>query len=179
MTTTSLRTPFGTLSISALYAADELPNIGRRSSRWQVLDAFLRQNEAMAIRVTEGSSGLLIMSGIPGRHDTGAFYIYDEITRSFFSLYFDGKDTFNASEFDYTVAFYDLQRFVDVPKLQLVNKPSTPADRKNVQDAMTTPLSSKQRRNRNWNHRSRKSQEQRRNLHLVHTQTPQPVAVMG
>jgi hypothetical protein len=178
MTTSSLRFPYGAATIENLFSADTLANTGRRSSRWQILDAFLRFTEATAMRVSEAASGLLIMTGIPGRPNTGAFYLYDEITRSFYSVYFADKDTFNASEFDYTVVFYDLQRLIDVPRLQLVHKTAAPADKQNVQDAVT-PQRNHQNRNRSRNRSRRPRQASCAAIHLVSVPALQPVAVMG
>jgi hypothetical protein len=110
------------MTIDLLFAAETLTNIGRRSNRWQVLEAFLRHSEGRAERICEGSSGLIIMVGIPGQPNSGAFYLYDEINRHFFTLTFEEKDTFHASVFDFVVTFYDLGQYIEVPRLRLVEK---------------------------------------------------------
>jgi hypothetical protein len=117
------RTPFGPMSLYPICGAGSLKAINGRSSRWQVLEAFLLSSEGRAERVFEGSSGLVILMAIPGQPGTGAFYIYDEIRRSFSMVTFEDQETFHSSMFDYVVQFYDLGRFVELPKLTLVSKP--------------------------------------------------------
>jgi hypothetical protein len=117
------RTPFGPMSLYPICIAESLKAISRRSSRWQVLEAFLLSSEGRAERVFEGSSGLVILMAIPGQPGSGAFYIYDEIHRAFSMVNFADQDTFHSSMFDYVVQFYDLGRFVELPKLTLVPKP--------------------------------------------------------
>ena len=102
MSTPLSRTPFGSMSLYPICIAESLKAISRRSSRWQVLEAFLLSSEGRAERVYEGTSGLVILMAIPGQLGTGAFYIYDEIR--------------------YVVQFYDLGRFIELPKLTLVSK---------------------------------------------------------
>ena len=122
------RTPFGPMSLYPICVADSLNAISRRSSRWQVLEAFLLSSEGRAERVYEGGSGILILMAIPGQPGTGAFYIYDEIRRAFSMVEFAGQDTFHSAMFDYVVQSYDLGRFVELPKLTLVTKPVAAAD---------------------------------------------------
>ena len=122
MSTSISRTPFGPMSLYPICVADSLNAISRRSSRWQVLEAFLLSSEGRAERVYEGGSGLLILMAIPGQPGTGAFYIYDEICRAFSMVTFSDQDTFHSSMFDYVVQSYDLGRFVELPKLTLVSK---------------------------------------------------------
>jgi hypothetical protein len=117
------RTPFGPMSLYPICVAHSLNAISRRSSRWQVLEAFLLSSEGRAERVYEGGSGLLILMAIPGQPGTGAFYIYDEIRRAFSMVTFADQDTFHSSMFDYVVQSYDLGRFVELPMLALVPKP--------------------------------------------------------
>jgi hypothetical protein len=126
------RTPYGNMTIDSLFAAETLTNIGRRSNRWQVLEAFLRHSEGRAVRVSEGSSGMLILVGIPNQPNSCAFYLYDEINRHFFMLSFEEKETFHASLFDYIVTFYDLGQYIEVPRLRLVEKKQQSADKVNV-----------------------------------------------
>ena len=123
MSTSISRTPFGPMSLYPICVADSLNAISRRSSRWQVLEAFLLSSEGRAERVYEGGSGLLILMAIPGQPGTGAFYIYDEIRRAFSMVTFADQDTFHSSMFDYVVQSYDLGRFVELPMLALVPKP--------------------------------------------------------
>lgn len=122
MSNTLSRTPFGPMSLYPICLAESLDGIGRRSSRWQVLEAFLRNSEGRAERVYEGSSGLIILMAIPGQPGTGAFYLYDEIHRDFYMVNFAGQDNFHSSMFDYIVQFYDLGQYVELPKLTLVPK---------------------------------------------------------
>jgi hypothetical protein len=111
------------MSLYPICVAHSLNAISRRSSRWQVLEAFLLSSEGRAERVYEGGSGLLILMAIPGQPGTGAFYIYDEIRRAFSMVTFGDQDTFHSSMFDYVVQSYDLGRFVELPMLALVPKP--------------------------------------------------------
>jgi hypothetical protein len=106
--------PFGEMNITHLFNVDTLKNVGRRSSRWQIIEAFLRTSEGTVERLCEGKSGVLIMVGIPGRKDTGALYLYDEKTHSFYMMDFEYQETFNAMQFDSIVNLYDLARFTNI-----------------------------------------------------------------
>jgi hypothetical protein len=117
------RTPFGPMSLYPICIASSLKTITSTSSRWQVLEAFLLSSEGRAERVLESSAGLVILMAIPDQPGTGAFYIYDEIHRAFSMVTFADQETFHSSMFDYVVQFYDLVRFVEMPKLKLVPKP--------------------------------------------------------
>ncbi len=55
MSTLPSRTPFGPMSLYPICVAESLKAISRRSSRWQVLEAFLLSSEGRAERVYEGS----------------------------------------------------------------------------------------------------------------------------
>ena len=61
------RAPFGPMSLYPICIAESLKAMSRRSSRWQVLEAFLLSSEGRAERVFEGSSGLVILMAIPGQ----------------------------------------------------------------------------------------------------------------
>jgi hypothetical protein len=111
---------FGAMSVDFLYTADSLQNIGRRSNRWQIIDAFLRASEGNADRIAAGASGMILLVGVPGRPNTGAFYLYEENTRSFFTITFDGQETFHALNFDIAMMAYDLHKFLDIPKAEAV-----------------------------------------------------------
>lgn len=151
MSNTLSSTPFGTMSIDPLFSADTLAGVGRRSTRWQVLESFLRSSEGCAERIFEGSSGLIILMGIPGQPGTGVFYLYDEINRHFFMLNFEAQDNFHSSIFDYVTQFYDLGQFVTAAKPRLVEKRHF-ADKTNV----SNPSQNKAHHNQNRRHKQRR-----------------------
>lgn len=115
--------PFGSMEIEPLRMDLSARGITRRSSRWQVLDAFLEVAEGRAVRICEGSSGLILLVAIPGQPSSGAFYVYDDLKGQFYMLSFADQETFHPSMFDYICQFYDLGQFVEQPKLTLVPKP--------------------------------------------------------
>jgi hypothetical protein len=119
--------PFGTMTMDALLSADNLDGIGRRSTRWQIIEAFMRHSEGRAERIYEGSSGMILLIAIPGQPNTGAFYLYDGLTREFFMLTFVDQDNFNAKLFDFIVTSYDLGQFIQQHTLVLVPKPAIAA----------------------------------------------------
>ena len=123
--------PYGEMSIESLYGAETLQNIGRHSNRWQIIEALLRIAEGNADRIAAGPSGVILMIGIPGRPNTGAFYFYDESTRHIFTITFEGQDTFHSLNFDIVMMTYDLHRLIDIAVNQQVKnsskrKPSSP-----------------------------------------------------
>jgi hypothetical protein len=107
---------FGNMEINHLMSADQLPCIGSRSTRWQIIEAFIRHSEGNGDRISFGPSGVLMLVGIPGRPNTGAFYLYDERTRAFYSITFEAQESFNSLNFDIVATVYDLGRFVDLPR---------------------------------------------------------------
>ncbi len=114
MNTTTSLLPFGELNITHLFDTSALKNIGHRSTRWQIIEAFLRNAEGSMERLCEGTSGTLMMIGIPGRKNTGAFHLYDEHTRSFYMIDFEHQEMFNPLQFDAVVKAYNLEAFANV-----------------------------------------------------------------
>jgi hypothetical protein len=104
--------PFGELSITAFATIDSYNGIGHRSSMWQILEAFTRETEGEASRVAFGTSGAIILTTIPGDPNSGAFYLYDKITKTFLALNFEKTDNFNVSWFDLVMTTYDLQELI-------------------------------------------------------------------
>jgi len=107
---------FGNMEISYLMDAEKLRSIGICSTRWEIIEAFIRHSEGNGDRISFGPSGVLMLVGIPGRPNTGAFYIYDERTRAFYTVTFEVQDSFNSLSFDIVATVYDLGRFVDLPE---------------------------------------------------------------
>lgn len=107
--------PFGEMTISPVLNLSDIHGVGRNSSTWQVLDAFVRQNEAVAARVAFGSSGAIIMTAIPGDPTSGMFYMYDARTRAFSMLEFSGKENFTPSLFDVVMGSYGLDELIATP----------------------------------------------------------------
>lgn len=107
--------PFGKMTIDALFGINDVKGVGIRSSIWQILEAFVSQNAACASRVSFGPSGALILTSIPGDPNSGAFYLYDSKTKWFFSVTFDGQENFSALLFDMVVCAYELDKFIGLP----------------------------------------------------------------
>ncbi len=103
---------FGTLCLDYLYRASELPGIGSRSTRWQVLAAFLKAAEGRAERLVEHRNGVLLLQSILDRPHSGAIYLYSEPHRSFYMLSFDRDDDFSGHEFDDVFEKYNLERLI-------------------------------------------------------------------
>jgi hypothetical protein len=117
------------MSIEPIFGIDTIKGIGARSSIWQILEAFVTQTEGLASRVSFGPTGAIILTTIPGDPNSGAFYLYDGNTSTFFSLTFDNQESFNASWFDLVVCAYDLHMFVDIP-VAVDEKPLLPHNRR-------------------------------------------------
>lgn len=106
--------PFGEVNTSVLFDIDYLFGSGNRPSLWTVMEAFCRYTEGFASRVAFGSTGALIMTTVPGDPNSGHFYLYDTITKTFYSLDFENQETFNTSWFDIVMTTYDLQEAIDI-----------------------------------------------------------------
>lgn len=106
---------FGNMQIAHLFGLEAIHNAGRNSGTWQIIEAFVRQNEAVASRVSFGTSGVILMTTIPGDPTSGAFYLYDARTKTFFMLDFEGQDNFTPSQFDVVVEAYGLNSLVSFP----------------------------------------------------------------
>jgi hypothetical protein len=154
---------FGNMEINHLMSADQLPCIGSRSTRWQIIEAFIRHSEGNGDRISFGPSGVLMLVGIPGRANTGAFYLYDERTRAFYSITFDAQESFNSLNFDIVATVYDLGRFVDLPKTggRLAAAPEQP---------IRTEQPAKKRHHRRRRNRNEGNIQTRTNAHMVYHQ---------
>ncbi len=104
--------PFGSVTATTMFAADTLQDVGRHSSIWQIVADFLSASVGLAERIAEGPGGVLLLVGIPGKPGTGAFYLYQQTSRTFFSLDFQAQDTFSSSCFDHVVQLYSLDRLI-------------------------------------------------------------------
>ena len=95
--------------ISACFGISELNNAGNNPSTWRAVEAFVRKTQGVASRVAFGRTGALILTTIPEDPNSGAFYLYDQPTRTFYSITFQAQDLFNplAFEWENTVADYD------------------------------------------------------------------------
>jgi hypothetical protein len=93
-----------------LYPSTSLAGITRTSSRWDVLKAFLASSDgAIVSRLRELSTGLLLITSIPGQAHSGAIYFYSAVRRAFFMLDWAGRDDdFEAEEFDVLVDAFSL-----------------------------------------------------------------------
>lgn len=104
---------FGAMSVDVLFSVDQLKHIRHNASLWQILEAFVRQTEGVASRVAFGPTGAILLTTVPGDPNSGAFYLYDQSTRSFYTITFEGKDEFNALNFDMVMMAYDLHMLLD------------------------------------------------------------------
>jgi hypothetical protein len=154
---------FGNMEINHLMSADQLPCIGSRSTRWQIIEAFIRHSEGNADRLSFGPSGVLLLVGIPGRPNTGAFYLYDERTRAFYTVTFEAQDSFNSLSFDIVATVYDLGRFVDLPNTggRLAVVPEQP---------IRAARPAQKRHNRRRRNRSKGNTPVQNNVHMVYVQ---------
>lgn len=109
---------FGAMTIDPLFSVNKLNHIRHNASMWQILEAFVRQTEGTASRVAFGPTGAIVLTTVPGDPNSGAFYLYDTATRSFYSITFDGKDEFNALNFDMVMMAYDLHMLLDTAEKQ-------------------------------------------------------------
>lgn len=106
--------PFGEQTTSVVFGLDYLHGLGPRPSLWNVMEAFCRRTEGIASRVAFGGTGALVMTTVPGDPNSGHFYLYDTITRTFYSLEFENQENFNPSWFDIVMATYDLQEALNI-----------------------------------------------------------------
>ncbi len=136
MTATTL--PFGQMNVTSLFSTSALQNIGRRSSRWQIIEAFLRNAEGTAERLVEGTTGVIILVGIPGRSDSSMFHIYDEKTRNFFLVEFEFQETFNPAQFEAVLHHYKLNEFINIPPVEKP-APKAPSHAAHVPHKAKTP----------------------------------------
>ena len=110
----SKRELLGQLRVDYLFSTDSLPGVTPRSSRWEVLAAFLKSGEARAERLIETDGGLIFLQSIPHRPNTGAIYVYHEATGAFLWLRFDRDDDLNGADFDKAVWAYRLLKWTNL-----------------------------------------------------------------
>lgn len=104
---------FGALSIDVLYGIDTLDHVDPKAPTLHIVDAFARQTKGYADRIAVGRTGALILTTVPGDPNSGAFYLYDRTTRTFYSILFDKQDTFSPFQFDQVILAYELQKLLD------------------------------------------------------------------
>jgi hypothetical protein len=103
---------FGPLKLDPVCVAQKLAGIGRHSTPWQVVAAFVKEGEGRAERLVENRKGILILLSIPDRPNTGGIYLYSYQTRSFYMLRFDREDDFSAAEFEAIFQEYNLEQYI-------------------------------------------------------------------
>ena len=106
---------YGEATITAMFRADELAGIDRSASVWRVADAFLRVSEGNAERIAQGSGGLLLLVAIPGKPCSGAFYLYQISSHTFFQISFEHRELFSPAMFEQVVRIYALGRLIEAP----------------------------------------------------------------
>ena len=113
----SKRELLGQLRVEYLFSVHELPGVTPGSSRWEVLGAFLKAGEARAERLIETEGGFLFLQSVPGRANTGAIYVYNEVTQVFLWLRFDRDDDLSGADFDRAVWAYRLLRWTKLEEM--------------------------------------------------------------
>lgn len=110
----SKREVLGQLRVESLFSIHDLPGVDATSSRWEALAAFQKAGEARVERLIETDGGLIFLSSIPNRPNTGAIYVYHEAARLFFWMRFDRDDDLNGSDFDHAVWAYKLLKWTNL-----------------------------------------------------------------
>jgi hypothetical protein len=114
----SKRELLGRLRVDYLFSVDKLPGVTSTSSRWEVLDVFLKAGDARAERLIETDGGLIFLQSIPHRPNTGAIYVYNQSLGVFLWLRFDRDDDLNGQDFDHAVRVYRLLKWPDLRESQ-------------------------------------------------------------
>jgi hypothetical protein len=105
----SKRELLGQLHVDYLFSAEKLAGITPKSTRWEILGAFLKAGEARAERLVETDGGFIVLQSIPHRPNSGAIYAFNESLRAFFWMRFDEKeDTLNSIDFQNALRVYNL-----------------------------------------------------------------------
>jgi hypothetical protein len=89
------------ISVAPLFHASSLNGVGRRSTRWQILAAFIHQTEGQVTRLIEGNEGAIMLISVPGQPHSGAMYVYMAANKSFGMLRAgEREDNLNGEDFD-------------------------------------------------------------------------------
>lgn len=99
--------------------AEPILSIGASSAE-QAVDALLRVTDnAQPIRWIEFPGAILVLVLVPGDQDSGALYVLDRKTGTWFWIDFEDEQYggYNASDFDLLVNEYDFLSLVERPGL--------------------------------------------------------------
>ncbi len=103
--------PFGRLTADLMFSAAEL-GLASSSTQWEAVAAFTKVSEGVVERLTDGPNGTVLMVGVPGRQNTGAFYLYEKTTQTFYSLNFEAQDTFSQRSFESILELYGISALI-------------------------------------------------------------------
>jgi hypothetical protein len=104
---------FGDMSIDVQGGLADFGTLAKGASIFQIIEAFARQSDGMITRAAFGRTGVLMLSAIPRKPETGAFYLYDKPTRTFYNITFNNADNFSPMQFDQVIKAYKLNKLLD------------------------------------------------------------------
>lgn len=118
---------FGEMSIDAEGGLAEFGTFEKGASVFQIIETFARKTGGVINRAAFGRTGVLILTAIPHKPETGAFYLYDKPTRTFYSITFDNVDNFYPVQFDQAIMAYELQKLLDYTEAPVPTMPNAAA----------------------------------------------------
>lgn len=165
---------YGDMSIDVQGGLAEFGSFEKGASVFQIVEAFARKSDGMITRAAFGRTGVLILSAIPRKPETGAFYLYDKPTRTFFNITFNNVDNFSPMQFDQVIKAYKLHKLLDYNNAPIPTMPNVAANagRQVTNTVAQVPMPNKKKSRK---YRGGYRQSKVRALHLESNN--QPVAI--
>src|ERR1700756_1292780 len=99
----------GKMSLRRLFGAKELGFGDTETNLDGLIRAFVSIGEAVAVRWIQMPRAVLVFQAIPGDPASGAIYVYERSTQTFYMLTFEGaEDNLSLSDFDEVLSEYEL-----------------------------------------------------------------------
>lgn len=99
----------GKMSLHRLFGAKELGFGDTETNLDGLIRAFVSIGEAAAARWIQMPTAVLVFQVVPGAPESGAIYVYERHTQSFYMLTFEGADDNpSLSDFDQVLTEYQL-----------------------------------------------------------------------
>ena len=165
---------YGEMSIDVQGGLAEFGTFAKGSSIFQIIEAFARQSEGMITRAAFGRTGVLILSAIPHKPETGAFYLYDKPTQSFFRITFNDVDNFKPMQFDQVIKAYKLHKLLDYNNAPVPTMPNVAV---NVGRQVTNAVAKASTPNK-WKSRKYRGGHRQSKVRVLHVESnSRPVAI--
>src|SRR5262249_17374435 len=106
----------GKITLHRLFGIEELGVRDSETNLDELIRTFLSVGEAVAARWIQMPGAVLLFQVVPENQASGAIYVYDRQTQTFYMLTFEGEDdNLTLSDFEKVLTEYELLDYIRNP----------------------------------------------------------------